>query len=263
MAPFNNLIFQYWILPRAIPYLHIWSCYLTHCDVLFLCKTGSSAPKMVDQRAKTSKHKRRDDVDENQQSQTQTRCRSWFLIYYFFYPCSNGFLTADKQSETSAFPSCFNARQALISKWSQPDIFLDKSSRRDISSGIWIQDNFTVELRRATLIGRSRHTQRMKEMNPSFHHSSEITPRRKVTQEPALNKLLCSFGTVIHTSCICEWLKKGKDGKNRSKSRKVASPDGQSWVFLSVSDALWSKLSAWRLAVDIDIDPHSDTLQRD
>lgn len=46
---------------------------------------------------------------------------------------------------------------------------------------------------------------RMKEMNPSFHHSSEITTSTKVTQEPAGNKLLWSFSTVIHTSCICQW----------------------------------------------------------
>lgn len=94
------------------------------------------------------------------------------------------------------------------------------------------RNHFSMELRRATLIGCTHQTQRVKEMNPSFHHSPEITPRRKVTQEPALNKLLCSFDTVIHTSCI--WKKKGLcQGWNRSKLRKVASPDGPNRVFLS------------------------------
>lgn len=119
------------------------------------------------------------------------------------------------------------------------------------------RNHFSMELRRATLIGCTHQTQRVKEMKPWFHHSPEITLRRKVTQEPARNKLLWSFDTVIHTSCIWREKKKkttvyAKDGTGLNWARLPVQMVrlGYFWVW----DAVWSRLCTRWLSVDIIID---------
>lgn len=135
----------------------------------------------------TSKHDSIDDFDEKATKQSRTKKQN-----LKFLEVSSARISSKKKKKSLSVPLYatlmpikwkYANEGSPIFSWTSPAIMTSP-----VTFGF--RNHFSMELRRATLIGCTHQTQRVKEMKPSFHHSPEITLRRKVTQEPARNKLL-------------------------------------------------------------------------